>query len=74
MSIKEAGYHQESPASYAAFHDYNDGTHLLLLPARSLTKSVFTMNPFSNKRVALGITITIVLYLLIVYVIPLNRV
>jgi Ca2+-transporting ATPase len=41
-----------------------------LLTARSLTKSVFTMNPFSNKRVVLGITITIVLHLLIVYVLP----
>jgi magnesium-transporting ATPase (P-type) len=41
-----------------------------LLTARSLTKSVFTMNPFSNKRIALGITITIVLHLLIVYVLP----
>jgi Ca2+-transporting ATPase len=41
-----------------------------LLTARSLTKSVFTINPFSNKRVVLGITITIVLHLLIVYVLP----
>jgi len=41
-----------------------------LLTARSLTKSVFTMNPFSNKRVVLGITLTIVLHLLIVYVLP----
>ena len=41
-----------------------------LITARSLTKSVFAMNPFSNKRVVLGITITIVLHLLLVYILP----
>jgi magnesium-transporting ATPase (P-type) len=41
-----------------------------LITARSLTKSVFAMNPFSNKRVVLGITITIILHLLLVYILP----
>ena len=41
-----------------------------LLAARSLIKSAFTMNPFSNKWIVLGITITITLHLLIVYILP----
>ena len=41
-----------------------------LLTARSLTKSVFSMNPFSNKWVLAGISITIVLHLIIVYALP----
>lgn len=39
-----------------------------LLSARSLTRSAFTMNPFANKWVVGGISITIALHLLIVYV------
>ncbi|MFC1944608.1 cation-translocating P-type ATPase [Chloroflexota bacterium] len=41
-----------------------------LLTARSLTKSVFAMNPFSNKRVVIGIALTIALHLLIIYALP----
>jgi magnesium-transporting ATPase (P-type) len=41
-----------------------------LLTARSLTRSVFTMNPFSNRRVSIGIAITVGLHLLILYVLP----
>jgi Ca2+-transporting ATPase len=39
-----------------------------LLTARSLTKSAFRMNPFSNKRVFIGIILTIALHIVIVYV------
>jgi len=41
-----------------------------LLTARSLTKSVFTMNPFSNKWLVAGIAVTIALQLIIVYALP----
>jgi len=41
-----------------------------LLTARSLTKSVFTMNPLSNKWVVGGIAVTVALHLLIIYVLP----
>jgi Ca2+-transporting ATPase len=41
-----------------------------LLTARSLTKSVFTMNPFSNKWLVAGIAVTIALQLIIVYTLP----
>ncbi|MCX5999084.1 MAG: HAD-IC family P-type ATPase [Chloroflexi bacterium] len=41
-----------------------------LLTARSLTKSVFTINPFSNKWVLTGIGVTVVLHLVIVYGLP----
>jgi magnesium-transporting ATPase (P-type) len=39
-----------------------------LLTARSLTASVFSMSPFSNRRVLWGIALTLVLHLLLVYV------
>jgi Ca2+-transporting ATPase len=41
-----------------------------LLTARSLTKSVFAMNPFSNKWLVAGIAVTIALQLIIVYALP----
>ncbi len=41
-----------------------------LLTARSLNKSAFQMNPFSNKWVAGGIVITVALQLVLVYVLP----
>ncbi|MFC1924680.1 cation-translocating P-type ATPase [Chloroflexota bacterium] len=41
-----------------------------LLTARSLTKSVFRMSPFSNKWVVGGITVNVALHLLIIYVLP----
>lgn len=41
-----------------------------LLTARSLTRSAFRMNPFSNKWVVGGIVITIVLQLVLVYILP----
>jgi len=41
-----------------------------LLTARSLTKSVFTMNPFSNKWLVAGIAVTIAFQLIIVYALP----
>jgi magnesium-transporting ATPase (P-type) len=41
-----------------------------LLTTRSLTKSVFKMNPFSNGRVTIGIAATIILHLIIVYLLP----
>jgi len=41
-----------------------------LLTARSLTKSVFTMNPFSNKWVVIGIFGTVALHLIIIYALP----
>ena len=42
-----------------------------LITARSLTRSVFAMNPFSNRWLIVGISATIALHLLIVYVLPL---
>jgi magnesium-transporting ATPase (P-type) len=41
-----------------------------LLTARSLTKSVFTTNPFGNRMVVIGISVSIALHLLLVYVLP----
>ena len=41
-----------------------------LLSARSLTRSVFRTNPFSNKWVVVGIGFTIALQMVIVYVLP----
>lgn len=41
-----------------------------LLTARSLTKSVFRMNPFSNKWVVGGIIVTVALHILLIYVLP----
>lgn len=41
-----------------------------LLTARSLTKSIFKMNPFSNKWVVGGITLTIALHLILIYILP----
>ncbi|MCJ7520746.1 MAG: HAD-IC family P-type ATPase [Dehalococcoidia bacterium] len=41
-----------------------------LLTSRSLTKSTFKMNPFSNKLVTFGISISILLHLIIVYALP----
>lgn len=41
-----------------------------LLTARSLTKSVFRMNPFSNRWVVVGIVGTVAIHLIIVYVLP----
>jgi len=42
-----------------------------LLAARSLTRSMFAMNPFSNHWVATGIGATVALHLIIVYALPL---
>ena len=42
-----------------------------LMTARSLTRSVFAMNPISNRWLVGGIAATLVLHLLIVYVLPL---
>ncbi len=42
-----------------------------LITARSLTRSVFAMNPFSNRWLIVGISATLGLHLLIVYVLPL---
>lgn len=39
-----------------------------LLTARSLTVSVFRMSPFTNKKMLWGISITLILHLLLVYV------
>ncbi len=41
-----------------------------LLTARSLTKSAFKTNPFSNKWIVGGIAITVTLQLILVYVLP----
>jgi magnesium-transporting ATPase (P-type) len=41
-----------------------------LLTARSLTKSVFRMNPLSNRWVVVGIAGTVALHLAIVYGLP----
>ncbi|UCG82989.1 MAG: HAD-IC family P-type ATPase [Dehalococcoidia bacterium] len=41
-----------------------------LLTSRSLTKSTFKMNPFSNKLVTVGISVSIILHLLLVYALP----
>jgi len=41
-----------------------------LLTARSLTKSAFKTNPFSNKWIVGGIVITVALQLILVYVLP----
>lgn len=41
-----------------------------LLTARSLTKSVFKMNPFSNSWVTIGIAVTVIFHLMIVYLLP----
>ena len=41
-----------------------------LLTSRSLTKSTFKMNPFSNKLVTVGISASISLHLIIVYALP----
>jgi len=41
-----------------------------LLTARSLTVSAFKVNPFSNKWVAGGIAVTVMLQLILVYVLP----
>ena len=41
-----------------------------LLTARSLKISVFRMNPFSNKWILVGIAVTVMLQLIIVYVLP----
>ena len=43
---------------------------LYLLTARSLTKSVFSMSPFSNRWVIGGITVTVALHLILIYVLP----
>jgi magnesium-transporting ATPase (P-type) len=42
-----------------------------LLTARSLTRSAFSMNPFSNKWVVVGIAVTVAIQLIIVYALPL---
>ncbi len=44
---------------------------LYLITARSLSQSVFSMNPFSNRWLILGIAATVSLHLLIVYALPL---
>ncbi|MFO8009771.1 MAG: HAD-IC family P-type ATPase [Dehalococcoidia bacterium] len=41
-----------------------------LLTARSLTKSVFSMNPFSNRWMNIGILATIGIQIIIVYALP----
>jgi Ca2+-transporting ATPase len=41
-----------------------------LLTTRSLTVSVFKVNPFSNKMVVIGIAITVVIQLILVYILP----
>jgi Ca2+-transporting ATPase len=41
-----------------------------LFTARSLTKPVFKMNPFSNKWLFIGVSVTVLLHLLLVYVLP----
>jgi len=41
-----------------------------LLTARSLTVSVFKVNPFSNKMVGIGIAATVVIQLILVYILP----
>jgi len=41
-----------------------------LLTARSLTLSVFKVNPFSNKMVVIGIAVTVVIQLILVYILP----
>jgi magnesium-transporting ATPase (P-type) len=41
-----------------------------LLTARSLTRSAFSMNPFSNKWVVVGIAVTVAIQLIIVYALP----
>ena len=42
-----------------------------LITARSLTRSVFAMSPFSNRWLIVGISATLALHILIVYVLPL---
>ena len=41
-----------------------------LFTARSLAKPVFKMNPFSNKWLVVGVSGTVLLHLLLVYVLP----
>jgi magnesium-transporting ATPase (P-type) len=41
-----------------------------LLTARSLTVSVFKINPFSNKMILYGIALTVVIQLILVYILP----
>ena len=41
-----------------------------LLTARSLTLSAFEMNPFSNKMVVIGIAVTLIIQLILVYILP----
>ena len=59
-----------SQAQTAAFMTVMMVHILYLLTARSLTRSVFSMSPFSNRWVVGGITVTIVLHLIIIYVLP----
>ena len=41
-----------------------------LLTARSLTKSTFNSNPFSNKWIIIGISVSVLLHLVLVYALP----
>lgn len=41
-----------------------------LFTARSLNKSALKMNPFSNKWLVIGVSVTVLLHLLLVYVLP----
>ena len=57
-------------AQTAAFMTVMMVTIFYLFTARSLTKSVFRMNPVSNKWVVGGITLTVALHLLMIYILP----
>ncbi|MBM3131540.1 MAG: HAD-IC family P-type ATPase [Chloroflexi bacterium] len=59
--------HRLAQAQTAAFMTVMMVHIFYLLTARSLTRSAFAMNPFSNKWIVGGIAITIVLQIIIVY-------
>ncbi len=62
--------HRLAQAQTAAFMTVMMVHVFYLLTARSLTKSVFKMNPLSNKWVLAGIAVSIGLHLIIVYILP----
>ncbi|MDY6912776.1 MAG: HAD-IC family P-type ATPase, partial [Chloroflexota bacterium] len=59
-----------SQAQTAAFMTVMMVHIFYLFTARSLTRSVFSMNPFSNRKVVAGVLGTIIIQLIIVYALP----
>jgi potassium/sodium efflux P-type ATPase len=70
MSGTEVDEVRLAQAQTAAFMSVMMVHVFYLLTARSLTRSVFRMSPFSNKWIVLGIAGTISLHLAIVYGLP----